>query len=75
MSGFQPYEIIVPQSGLAGENIVVIADHASNHVPEGIDLGVPADVMGQHVAIDMGAAGVTRPLGEALGRRRGLARV
>ncbi|WP_116968590.1 N-formylglutamate amidohydrolase [Blastomonas sp. UPD001] len=75
MSGFQPYEIIVPQSGLAGENIVVIADHASNHVPEGIDLGVPADVMVQHVAIDIGVAEVTRALCEAIGCGAVLARV
>ncbi|KPH59342.1 N-formylglutamate amidohydrolase [Novosphingobium sp. ST904] len=38
--------------------IVVIADHASNHVPDGIDLGIPADLMNQHIAIDIGVAAV-----------------
>ncbi|WP_446654126.1 N-formylglutamate amidohydrolase [Blastomonas sp.] len=75
MSGFQPYEIIVPQSGSAGENIVVIADHASNHVPDGIELGIAPDVMTQHVAIDIGVAEVTRALCEAIGCGAVLARV
>ena len=48
---------------------LVTCDHASNHVPDwvgGGDLGVdPAD-MGRHIAYDIGAAGVTRALAEAL---------
>ncbi|MFZ5665070.1 MAG: N-formylglutamate amidohydrolase [Pseudomonadota bacterium] len=67
MNGFQPYEIIAPRLGSAGENIVIIADHASNHVPDGIDLGVAPDVMMQHVAIDIGVADVTRVLCETIG--------
>lgn len=42
--------------------MLLIADHASNHLPDGIDLGVPASVMGEHVAIDIGVA----PLAAAL---------
>lgn len=38
--------------------VLVIADHASNHVPEGIDLGIPAELMNQHIAIDIGVAEV-----------------
>jgi len=38
--------------------ILIIADHASNHVPEGIDLGLPDAVMNEHVAIDIGVAEV-----------------
>lgn len=49
-------------AGDANSAMLLIADHASNHVPEGIDLGVPAGVMEQHVAIDIGVA----PLGRAL---------
>lgn len=67
MNAFQPYEIITPMPGLGGENIVIIADHASNHVPDGIDLGVGPDVMTQHVAIDIGVAEVTRQLCERIG--------
>jgi len=36
--------------------MLLIADHASNRLPEGIDLGVPAAVMCQHVALDIGVA-------------------
>lgn len=42
--------------------MLLIGDHASNDVPEGIDLGVAAALMEQHVAIDVGVA----PLGRAL---------
>ncbi|KLE35403.1 N-formylglutamate amidohydrolase [Aurantiacibacter luteus] len=49
--------------------IVAVCDHASNRVPEGVDLGVPPGTMDKHVAIDIGAAGVT----ERLARRHGIA--
>lgn len=42
--------------------ILIIADHASNHVPEGIDLGLPSHVMTEHVAIDLGVAEVAELL-------------
>lgn len=42
--------------------MLLIADHASNRLPDGIDLGVPESVMGEHVAIDIGVA----PLAAAL---------
>ena len=67
MNGFQPYEIIAPRPGSAGENIVIVADHASNHVPDGIELGIAPDVMTKHVAIDIGVAEVTRVLCETIG--------
>jgi len=38
--------------------ILIIADHASNHVPEGIDLGLPPEAMREHVALDIGVAEV-----------------
>ena len=41
-----------------GADVLIIADHASNHVPEGIDLGLPASVMREHVALDIGVAEV-----------------
>ena len=75
MNGFQPYEIIASQPGSVGENVVIIADHASNHVPDGIELGVAPHVMMQHVAIDIGVAEVTRALCEAIGCGAVLARV
>lgn len=38
--------------------ILIVADHASNHVPDGIDLGLPPEVMHEHVALDIGVAEV-----------------
>ena len=46
-----------PASGL-----LLIGDHASNHVPDRVDLGIPTELLGQHIAIDIGVA----PLGRAL---------
>ncbi|MET1756574.1 N-formylglutamate amidohydrolase [Novosphingobium sp. RD2P27] len=38
--------------------ILVVADHASNRVPEGIDLGIAPELLNEHIAIDIGVAGV-----------------
>lgn len=75
MNGWQSFEIIRATAESVGENILIIADHASNEVPEGIDLGVGPDVMAQHVAIDIGVADVTRQLCAKLGCGAVLARV
>ena len=48
---------------------LVSCDHASNHVPHwvnGGDLGLPPADMERHIAYDIGAAGVTRALAQAL---------
>lgn len=49
--------------------ILVVSDHASNRVPEGIDLGVAPELLTQHVAIDIGVAGVA----ERMAQRPGVA--
>ncbi|ARS25916.1 N-formylglutamate amidohydrolase [Sphingomonas sp. KC8] len=49
-------------AGDAASGLLLIGDHASNHVPADIDLGVDPAVLTQHVAIDIG----TDPLGRAL---------
>ena len=49
--------------------IVAVCDHASNRVPEDIELGVPPEVLEKHVAWDIGAGGVC----ERLARRHGIA--
>ncbi|WP_052129517.1 N-formylglutamate amidohydrolase [Sphingomonas sp. 35-24ZXX] len=67
MIDFQPYEIIAPNPSGPGRNILIVADHASNHVPDGIDLRVAPEVMAQHVAIDIGVASVSRQLCQVLG--------
>lgn len=48
---------------------LVTCDHASNRVPDwvaGGDLGIAADDMARHIASDVGAAGVSLALAEAL---------
>ena len=54
-----------------GENhrgaIVCVADHASNDVPEGIDLGIPSELLEQHVAFDIGVAGIAGRMARRFG--------
>jgi predicted N-formylglutamate amidohydrolase len=38
--------------------ILVVADHASNRVPDDIDLGIAPELMDEHIAIDIGVAGI-----------------
>lgn len=38
--------------------IVCVADHASNHVPDDMELGVAPDLMDSHIAVDIGVNGV-----------------
>lgn len=48
---------------------VITCDHASNRVPDDVaggDLGLPPEDMERHIAYDIGAAGVSRRLGEML---------
>lgn len=47
--------------------ILVVADHASNRVPADIDLGIDPALVDQHVAIDIGVAGVAARLAERAG--------
>ena len=49
--------------------VIAIADHASNFVPEEIELGIPADLLLQHIAVDIGTAGIA----DRLARRHGIA--
>ncbi len=48
--------------------IVAVCDHASNRVPEGIELGVRPETLEKHVGYDIGAGGVC----ERLARRHGI---
>jgi predicted N-formylglutamate amidohydrolase len=42
--------------------ILAVCDHASNHVPDEIDLGTDPILLQQHIAWDIGVAGVARYL-------------
>ena len=63
----------VPPFFVEGENRpspwLITCDHASNRVPDEINngsLGLPEADMARHIAYDVGAAGVSRALGEIL---------
>ncbi|WP_428334030.1 N-formylglutamate amidohydrolase [Novosphingobium sp.] len=42
--------------------ILIEADHASAHVPDGIDLGIDPALLNEHIAIDIGVAAISRIL-------------
>lgn len=47
--------------------VLIVSDHASNHVPADIDLGIAPELLEQHIALDIGAAQVAALLAERLG--------
>lgn len=47
--------------------LLVVADHASNHVPPDIDLGIDPALMDEHVAIDIGVAGIAERMARNAG--------
>ncbi len=47
--------------------ILIVSDHASNRVPDDIDLGIDPALLAEHVAIDVGVAGVAERLAAAAG--------
>ena len=49
--------------------ILVVSDHASNHVPADIDLGIEPALLNQHIAVDLGVAEV----GALMAQRPGIA--
>lgn len=49
--------------------ILVVSDHASNHVPADLDLGIDPALLDQHIAVDIGVAEV----GAIMARRPGIA--
>ncbi|WP_120717962.1 N-formylglutamate amidohydrolase [Tsuneonella amylolytica] len=66
MSEWQPYRQIGPEPPRGG--IVLVADHASNHVPDDIELGIEPALLNEHIAIDIGVEGVA----ERMARRHGV---
>lgn len=49
--------------------ILVVSDHASNRVPQDIDLGIAPELLGLHIAVDIGVAEV----GALMAARPGIA--
>jgi predicted N-formylglutamate amidohydrolase len=48
-------------------DLLIIADHASAHVPDDIGLGIDPALLGEHIAIDIGVAEVSALLAAQLG--------
>lgn len=47
--------------------IMVVSDHASNRVPDDIDLGIDPALLDQHIAVDIGVAGIAERMVERPG--------
>lgn len=47
--------------------LLLVADHASAAVPPGVELGIPAELFADHIAIDIGAGALARALAVELG--------
>lgn len=48
-------------------DLLIVADHASAHVPADMDLGIDPALLGNHIAIDIGVAAISALLAEQLG--------
>jgi predicted N-formylglutamate amidohydrolase len=60
----EAYQILgTPRFG----GILVVSDHASNRVPADIDLGIDPALLDQHIAVDIGVAGVAAHMAERPG--------
>jgi predicted N-formylglutamate amidohydrolase len=44
------------------QRVLIIADHASNHVPPDIDLGIDLALLSDHIAVDIGVAALCEAL-------------
>lgn len=55
--------------------IVCVADHASNHVPDDIELGISPALLDNHIAVDIGVDGVVTRIAREHGFPAHLARV
>ena len=63
---WQPWRHVAPPPRRKG--ILLIADHASNHVPDDVVLGIDPALLSEHIAIDIGVEGVA----ERMARRHGI---
>jgi predicted N-formylglutamate amidohydrolase len=68
-----PFEILPARLG--GLPVLFVCDHAANHVPSDIDLGLAPALLNDHIAIDIGAAALTRALADATGASAFLATI
>ena len=52
-----PYRQVGTDTARAG-GLLCVVDHASNHVPDGIQLGIDDRLMREHIAVDIGVEGI-----------------
>jgi len=55
--------------------VLVVSDHASNRVPDDIDLGIDPTLLNEHIAVDIGVAAVAEMMAERPGTAAFLANV
>ena len=53
--------------GDRGARLLIVADHASSHVPGEIDLGIDDALLGEHIALDIGVDELSRRLNADMG--------
>jgi predicted N-formylglutamate amidohydrolase len=56
----------IPEIIPGANDVLLLCDHASNQVPEGIELGVRPEQLDLHIALDIGAEPLTRALAARL---------
>jgi len=62
-----PGEPVVGIHNISGtRDLVLVCEHASNRVPDGIDLGLDADALDSHIALDIGAMGLAKAMSNRL---------
>ncbi len=52
--------------GATDSGLLLIADHASNHVPDGIELGILPALLNLHIAFDIGVATLAKALNQRI---------
>lgn len=68
----EAYRLVgIPRAG----GLLIICDHASNRVPDDIDLGIDPALLHEHIAVDIGVAAVATIMAEREGAAAFLANV
>ena len=62
-----PYRQVGTEGARTG-GLLCVVDHASNYVPEGIELGIDPKLLNDHIAIDIGVEGIA----DRLARQHGI---
>jgi len=47
--------------------LLIVSDHASNRVPESVDLGIAPELMEQHIAVDIGVGAIAQIMAQRPG--------